>query len=310
LTADDGSTDHAPITIGGSGFGEGLTGDGNGWTFFLATESELLFDFDGAYASGTMAGVQFYGNGGLEDVSVNYAFGATAEYDFGKKENLVHFFPGGEPHYVESFRDGVIVVGRTGELTEFCSGPSVGMGEVMSGLQAGLTGGAHSDSGNPEGFFAAASEESRRGIIVPEAEISSRQCDSDYILIGEWFGCPVTNLAGENIRNPKEARDCVDSGLGGQIVDWHLEIDGVPVDYLQTTTKIGVLPNGQRAAFFSAGHIVEPYSLPPGQHTATAVFEYDLDCRQSRGGVCDGIADYVWAPTVNFEIVRSVPGAP
>lgn len=309
LEADDGSGLHAPITIGGSVSGEGLTGDGDGWSFFSATESELLFDFDGAYASGPIASVQFYGDGGLAEVSVNYAFGASAEFGYGKKENLVHFFPG-DSHYAESFRDGVIVVGTTGEPIAYCSGSSVGVGEVMSGLQAGLTGGAHSDSGNPEGFFAAASEESRRGFIVPEAEVASRHCDRDYILIAEWFGCPLTNFAGENIRNPEEARDCVDSGLGGLIVDWHLEIDGVRVDHMRTATKMGVLPNGRRAAIFNAGHFVEPYSLAPGAHTATAVFEYDLDCRQNRGGVCDGIVDYVWAPTANFEIVKSATDAP
>ena len=94
-----------------------------------------------------------------------------------------------------------------------------------------------------------------------------------------------------------------------QIVDWHLEVDGVRVDHLQTATKMGVMPTGQRAATFNAGHIIEPYSLTPGPHTATAVFEYDLDCRQNRGGVCDGIVDYVYAPTTHFEIVESATEA-
>jgi hypothetical protein len=43
------------------------------------------------------------------------------------------------------------------------------MGEVMAGLQAGLTGGAHTVDGAPEAFFGAVNFEERRGFIVPEA---------------------------------------------------------------------------------------------------------------------------------------------
>ena len=114
LDADDGSGEHSPITISSS-TGGGLTGAG--WGFLLATQSELLFDFDGAFAyagaNGLFADVQFFGVGVEANTSVNYGFAASPENSFGKKENLVHFFPDSF-HYVESFRDGVMVVGTTG----------------------------------------------------------------------------------------------------------------------------------------------------------------------------------------------------
>jgi hypothetical protein len=110
LEADDGAGAHAPITIG-SATGGGLTG--SGWDFFSATESELLFDFDGAFAVGGFVDVQFYGDGGEPNVSVNYSLSASPENNYGKKENLAHFFPDGF-HYEETFRDGVVVVGTTG----------------------------------------------------------------------------------------------------------------------------------------------------------------------------------------------------
>jgi hypothetical protein len=114
LEADDASGAHPPIIIS-SELGGGMTGAG--WDYFSATESELLFDFVGAYdfasASGLFADVQFFGDGGAIDESINYGFAASPEGDYGKKENLAHFFPDGF-HYVESLRDGVMVVGTTG----------------------------------------------------------------------------------------------------------------------------------------------------------------------------------------------------
>jgi hypothetical protein len=266
LVADDGSG-HEPITIGGSFPEEGLTGDGNGWSFLIATESELVFDFDGALDSGSFAGVQFYGDGGFADVSVNY--GLSAGSDYGKKENLVHFFPEGS-HYVESFREGVVVVGTTNAPVAYCSGPKVGMGEVMAGLQAGLTGGAHTVDGQPEAFFGAVNFEDRRGFIVPENEISSVQCDNDHILLGEYFATPVARF--DKIQ---DARDFVGSLFDGRFVEYYFEIDGYRVDHIQTATKIGFLPGGTRVAFFNAGYVIEPYSLSPGPHAATFVLVRD-----------------------------------
>lgn len=109
LVADDGSGAHPPITIG-SDSGGGLTGAG--WDFFSATESELLFDFDGAFDSGFFADVQFFGGG--TGFSVNYGFAAASNFIFGKKEQLVHFFDDpipGQTHYVETIWSGLVVIG-------------------------------------------------------------------------------------------------------------------------------------------------------------------------------------------------------
>jgi hypothetical protein len=268
LEADDGSGEHSPITIG-SNSGGGLTGAG--WDYFSATESELRFDFDGAYASGFFADVQFFGGG--TGFSVNYGFAAASNFPYGKKENLVHFFDDpipGQTHYVESLRDGVMIVGAIEDLSVYCSGPSVSMGEVMAGLQAGLTGGAHTETGAPEDFFGAVNFEERRGFIIPENGIASVQCNNDHILIGEWFAASL-----DRFDTIKEAKDWATSLFGGRYAEIYFEIDGSRVDHLQTGTKIGTLPWGPRVAFFNAGYVIEPYSLLPGPHTATFVLVRD-----------------------------------
>jgi len=294
LEADDGSGEHAPITISGTFPGEGLTGDGNGWSFFIATETELSFDFVGASNSGSFASVQFYGDGGMTDVSVNYGLGA-GEF-FGKKENLVHFFPEGN-HFAESFRDGQLVVGTTSEPVAYCSGPSVGMGEVMSGLQAGLTGGAHTVDGNPEAFFGAVNFEDRRGFIVPENGISSVQCDNDHILIGEYLATSVARF--DRI---KDAKDYANSLFGNRFTEYYFEIDGYRVDHIQTGTRIGFLPGGPQVAFFNAGYVIEPYSLSPGPHTATFVIVRDPGS--------DGEPPFIeWRYPAYFTIVESAAAA-
>lgn len=297
LEADDGSGVHDPITIGGSTRGEGLTGDGAGWSFFSATESELLFDFDGAFSSGSFAGVQFYGGG--SGFSVNYSFAAGA--NFGQKEQLVHFFDDpivGQTHYTESLRTGVMVVGTVGGTNDYCGGPAVGMGEVMSGLQAGLTGGAHTVMGNPEAFFGAVNYEERRGFIIPENGMASVQCAGDHILIGEWFAARL-----DRFNRVKDAKDYVASLWGGTYAEYYLEIDGNRVDHIQTGTKIGYLPWGPRVAFFTAGYIIEPFSLAPGYHTATFVLAYDPDG--------DGEPPFIDYPySAEFTIVESATDEP
>ena len=54
FVTDDGSG-HEPITISSAGVG-GLLGDA--WDYLSATESELLFDFDGAYDDESVFGVE------------------------------------------------------------------------------------------------------------------------------------------------------------------------------------------------------------------------------------------------------------
>jgi len=132
-------------------------------------------------------------------------------------------------------------------IAEDCGEPVVTRGEVTAGLQAGFTGGAHAMAGQPEGFFASAwfppNVENRRGFIVPENQLTSIQCDNDYILIAEWVVCAITNFSGEKIRTPKEAIDCANSGLNGLILELVFQVDGIVVDYIQTTTKISSLPH-------------------------------------------------------------------
>ena len=199
----------------------------------------------------------------------------------------------------------LFVFGSHNSLAEDCGEPRVVLGEVMAGLQAGLTGGAHTMTGQPEAFFGAVGLEDRRGFIIPENELPSTQCDNDYILIGEWFACSIgTGVAN---RKPKEAKDCVNAGLNGLVVDYFFEVDGNTVEHMQTGTKIGFLPDnfgGNRVAFFTAGHIIEPFSLAPGPHTATAVFQLDLDCI-SPVFQCDGVADFDFTPTADFTIIDS-----
>lgn len=187
----------------------------------------------------------------------------------------------------------ITTLGSQATLAQDCSGPAVSMGEVMAGLQAGLTGGAHTVSGEPNGFYGAVNYEERRGFIVPENFISSIQCDNDHILIAEWFATPL-----DRFEKIKGAKDWVNSLFGGLIVEYYFEIDGNRVEHMQTGTKIGTLPWGREVAFFNAGYIIKPYSLSPGPHTATAVFVYDSDR--------DGEPPFEYEPlTADFTIIDS-----
>lgn len=107
FVTDDGS-DPEPITISSAGVG-GLEGDA--WPYLSATESELLFDFDGAFEDQGVYGIGF--NDGGDGYSVTYGL---AGFVNGKVEQLVHFFdyPEQGQHYVETRQTGVVVIGRTG----------------------------------------------------------------------------------------------------------------------------------------------------------------------------------------------------
>lgn len=275
---DDGSGAHPPVTIGSS-LGGGLTGAG--WEFLTATATELLFDYDGAYQeslnTNTFQDVQFFQGG--SDFSFNYGFASSAELDW-KKEQLVHFFDGGT-HYAEALRSGVEVVGRVDSPVIDCSAPSVSLGEAMSGLQAGLTGGAHTEVGAPGGYFLTAGGEDRRGFIIPEAVGVSQQCENDYILVSGWQGCRV---GGINDRTVREAMECA-TDIDGRILDHYFEIDGVRVDYIQTAARVGTNPNsGIQLGSITTGVILEPYSLLPGSHTAHVVYTWDVNL--------DGVPDF------------------
>ncbi len=102
---DDGSGEHGPVTFGSDSGGD-LTG--SGWQFLIGTETELLFDFDAAFAVGSFQDVQFFKEG--SDFSYNYGWAANPGLGW-KKEQFVHFFPG-DFHLAEALRNGVEVVGR------------------------------------------------------------------------------------------------------------------------------------------------------------------------------------------------------
>ena len=189
-----------------------------------------------------------------------------------------------------------------------CGEPRVRLGEVMAGFQAGLTGGAHTVTGLPEGFLVAAHDEPRRGFIgaaLPPDD-SLEQCDNDYILISEWFGCSIERADGTNVRTPKEAKDCVNSGWYGWLLDFSFQLDGNPVDHMQTGTKLGFFPlqsgGERRGAIFTAGFIVEPFSLEPGVHSTTLFLDWDDD----RNGTVDRTTEWTrW-----FSIIDSATAAP
>lgn len=99
---------HGPIVISSDGVG-GLEGDA--WAYLSATESELLFDFDGAYDDSAVFGIGF--NDGGAGFSVTYGL---AGFVNGKLEQLVHFFDDPVPesaHYVDAVQTGVVVIGTT-----------------------------------------------------------------------------------------------------------------------------------------------------------------------------------------------------
>ena len=254
-------TDNVSISSG-TGFLQG-----EAWSYLSATDTELVFDFDGVSADPN-----------LQQKYISFHGGDTFSFDYnllanfvGQVEQLVHQFDTSGEHRVDSVtRLGQVVIGSVDGPAAVCGDPLVTMGEVMAGLQAGLTGGAHTESGETEAFYGAVNFEERRGFIIPENGIASVQCNNDHILIGEWMAVRL-----DRFDTIKEAKDWATSLFGGRYAEIYFEIDGHRVDHLQTGTKIGFLPWGPQVAFFNVGHIIEPYSLPPGPHTATFVLVRD-----------------------------------
>ena len=169
----------------------------------------------------------------------------------------------------------------------------------MAGFQAGLTGGTHTLRGAPESFWAVLLGDTRRGFIIPENQDTSTHCDNDYILISEWLMCFRTWFDDEFIATPKEAKECVTKPyFGGYYLDVIIEVDGQSVDLISTAAKLGVgSRSGRKYAFSNVGHIFEPFSFLPGDHTATAIFTVDEDG--------DGIADFDDFYTAEFTIIES-----
>jgi len=189
-----------------------------------------------------------------------------------------------------------------------CSTDQVSLGEVMAGLQSGLTPAAINDktiasgySNLTIGYWDPGAATPRRGFVIPESGQNAQACENDYILISDWLGCRLENESGVRIRTPKEGRDCADTGDYGWLFDYHFEIstattDPVTIDHMQTATKIGILPHRSRRkmAFWAAGVIIEPFELPVGTYFVTGVFVID-DNR-------DGVPDFELSYPVELEV--------
>lgn len=269
FTVDDGSNAHGPITFG-SDSGGGMTG--SGWGFLIATDTELLFDSDAAYAVGDFRDVQFFVDTGTD--GYNYGWAAAPNLGW-KKEQFAHFFVGG-PHYAEDLLDGVEAVGRIPTPTD-CSAPNVSLGEVMAGFQAGLTAGPHTELGPAGDYFVAFQGEDRRGFVIPENTDASQQCENDFILISGWFAIPFEQRDG-TVLTPSQALDRAGSFSirNGSIAGQRFEVDGVLMEHMNTKAKLGYLPNGRRVAYVNSGIVLEPGSLPVGSHSATITYELDF----------------------------------
>lgn len=287
FTVDDGSNDHGPITFG-SDSGGGMTG--SGWEFLIATETELLFDFDSAYSAGGFRDVQFFVDTGTD--GYNYGWAAAPGLGW-KKEQFVHFFDGG-PHYAEALRDGVEVVGRIPTPAD-CSAPAVSLGEAMAGFQAGLTAGPHTELGPAGDYFVAFQGEDRRGFVIPENTDASQQCENDFILISGWFVVPLQQSDG-TVLTPMEALDRASSFTFrfGSVAGQRFEVDGVLMEHMNTTAKLGFLPDGRRVAYVNSGVLLEPGSLPVGSHSATITYELDFGS--------DGSIDFELPYSATFKI--------
>ena len=98
-----------------------------------------------------------------------------------------------------------------------CDNPKVSFGEVMSGLQAGFTGGAANENTQPYGFYAGVSGIDQRGFVDPESG-TGWKCDGDWGLVTAWLGTGY----GPN-RTRKVARELAESF----ILNVRIEVDGV-----------------------------------------------------------------------------------
>ena len=86
---------------------------GDAWSYLLATDSQLVFDFDGALADPDVEGISFHG----EDNPQTFSFDYNLLGNFlGRLEQLVHQGdPSGE-HRTESSRSGMVVIGTVGNV--------------------------------------------------------------------------------------------------------------------------------------------------------------------------------------------------
>jgi hypothetical protein len=200
----------------------------------------------------------------------------------------------------------VLIFASHASLAQDCTAPVVKFGEVMSGLQAGFTGGTVNENTLPSGFFFGVSGIDQRGFIDPESG-SGWKCDSDWGLVSAWAA--NTYPTGANTRTRRQARENTETFF----LVVRIEVNGEDQDVIEPNSKFGSLPihiGSSDAALKSWGAFLEPKSLAPGFHTAEAFFGLDFDCLPLLGnsegdppGECDGIVDDEFsAGLVNFEV--------
>jgi len=81
---------------------------GDAWSYLLATDSQLVFDFDGALADPNVELISFHG----EDNPQTFSFDYNLLGNFlGKLEQLVHQGDPSGDHQTESVRSGMVVIG-------------------------------------------------------------------------------------------------------------------------------------------------------------------------------------------------------
>ena len=84
---------------------------GDAWGYLLATDSQLVFDFDGALADPNVSHISFHG----QDNPQTYSFDYNLLGNFlGKLEQLVHQGDPSGDHLTQSFRSGMVVIGTVG----------------------------------------------------------------------------------------------------------------------------------------------------------------------------------------------------
>jgi hypothetical protein len=99
----------------------GLQGDA--WEYLSATVSELVFDFDGAFADTNVNLVSF--NGGDGSVPFSFDYNLVGSELLGRLEQLIHQFGTDGEHFADSPREGVEVIGRVACSVELCPHSSI-----------------------------------------------------------------------------------------------------------------------------------------------------------------------------------------
>lgn len=139
----------------------------------------------------------------------------------------------------------------------------VSLHEVLIGLDTGFS----VDPSLPQSTFVLAGlGQNVRGFISAEStDGQSAQCESDYFAIYAWFG-------GGGAATEEERLAKVEAFYATLPHDF--SIDGIPVEKFRTDAADGFVPFPSRPLMgtISSYHIVQPFELAPGGHTARVDF--------------------------------------